>query len=273
MAIPRSDLTTLEQPLAIRTNCITIHRTTLHVKQDRSWSNGNFTAKNAEGTLILSCDGKVWSNSARKEFKDASGLPLFSLRSSWFSMSKAWRLELPGDGHLIMAVRPRWSLGKVKLDCTFNNVASGGDGDEVTLEVRGQDTQSLVTHISRGESKVASVRRMFDSGGKGANWLFKPEYEVDVAEGMDMALVSYQLVPIDEEGSDLENVHGANGFYRLQSLSLSWPVLSSQGGTLDPLRNKISGRCTRSPIRISKSVTGRIQCATCPEIHCKAVAL
>ena len=253
MATFHSDLAALKQPLAIRTDCITPHRTTLHVKQDRSWSNGDFTARNADGVIILSCDGKLWSNSARKEFKDASGLPLFSLRSSWFSMSKAWRVELPGDGHMIMAVRPRWSLGKVKLDCTFNNVVPGGEGQEVTLEVRRQDSQTLVTHIRRGESKVASVRRMFDDGGKGANWLFKPQYEVDVAEGMDMALVSYSYILVGEQGNDVRDVHSTDEYYRLQSLSLSWPVSFSQDGTLDPLRNEMSGRCESSPIRTRKS--------------------
>ncbi|MCJ1368105.1 hypothetical protein MMC16_007244 [Acarospora aff. strigata] len=193
MATPRSNLATLKQPLAIRSDCITPQQTTLHVKQDLSWSNGDFTAKNANGAVILSCDGKVWSNSARKEFKDASDLPLFSLRSSWFSMSKAWRLELLGDGHMIMAVRPRWSLGKVKLDCTFRNVASDGEGQEVKLEVCRQDYQSLVTHISCGESKVASVERVFDEG-KAQNWLFKPEYKVDVAGGMDMALIAVIVI-------------------------------------------------------------------------------
>lgn len=204
MAYSRSNLATLKQPLAIRTDCITCRRTTLLVKQDRSWSNGNFTAKNADGTVILSCDGKLWSNSARKVFNDASGLPLFSLRSSWFSMSKAWRLELPGDGHMIMAVRIRWSLGRVKLDCTFKNAASDGEGQEVTLEVRGQDYQNSVTLVSCGESQVASVTRVLDGDAKGGNWLFKPEYEVDVAEGMDMAVVSYPPVLVDEVGSDLD---------------------------------------------------------------------
>lgn len=98
------------------------------MKQDLSWSNGDFIAKKADGVILLSCNGKVWSNSARKEFKDASGLPLFSLRISWFSVARAWRLELPGDGYIVMAVRPRWSLGKVKLDCMFNNAATDVEG-------------------------------------------------------------------------------------------------------------------------------------------------
>lgn len=192
MASARVHLPALKEPIAIRTDCIAAHRTTIYVKQDRSWSNGNFNAKTADGSLVLSCDGKILSNSARKQFTNVSGLPLFSLRSSWFSMSKAWTLELPGDGHVIMAVRPRWSLGRVKLDCTFTNAALNGGGQEVTLEVRGQDSQHLVTNISRGENKVASVKRMYD-GGKRPKFFFKPEYEIEVAEGMDTALVGSSL--------------------------------------------------------------------------------
>jgi len=197
-----SNLTTLKQPLAIRTDCITPHPTTLHVKHDLSWSNGNYTATKADGSVLLSCDGKSWSNSMRKQFKDASGLPLFDLRISWFSMAKAWRLELPGDGgQMVMAVRPRLSLGKLKLDCTFTNAASDddGEGQEVTLEVRGQNLQNVVTDITCGEKKVASVRRVFEDGKRGALWMFKQEYEVDVAGGMDMALVSCLLVLIAKE--------------------------------------------------------------------------
>ena len=87
----------------------------------------------------------------------------------------------------------------MKLDFTFDNAAVGEER-EVLLEVRGQNGQNLVTYVCWGGSRIATVRRMLDDGGKGASWLFKPEYEVDVAEGVDMALVSYSSVLIDEEG-------------------------------------------------------------------------
>jgi len=123
---------------------------------------------------------------------------MYSLRSSWFSMARAWRLELPGDGHIIMAVRPRWSLGKIKLDCSFTNAAAEGEGHKITLKVRGQDSQHLVTHISYGEKLIACVRRMFDGGSQGLKFGFKPEYDIDVAGGIDLALVSvYLRVAID----------------------------------------------------------------------------
>ena len=58
----------------------------------------------------------------------------------------------------------------------------------------------VVTHVCWEEGGIVTVRRIFDDGGNGASWLFKAEYEVDVAERVDMALASYSFVPIDEEG-------------------------------------------------------------------------
>ena len=193
MSEPHPHLQALKQPLAIRAECIAPQTTKINVKLAFSWSSGDFTAETADGATILSCKGIVWSWSARKEVEDASGLPLFSLRCSWFSMAKAWRLELPGDGHMIMAVRPRWSLGKLKLECTFTNAAPGEEGQEVKLEVQGQDFQHLETHINYRGKTVAVVRRFFSNRSVVTSGKFKPLVEVEVAEGMDTALVSCKL--------------------------------------------------------------------------------
>lgn len=88
-------LTALRQRIAIRPDCIADERTTLLVQQKAAWSHGDFIARKADGTTILTSNGKVLSNSARKEFQDASGLPLFSLRRAWFSLTRHYWLELP----------------------------------------------------------------------------------------------------------------------------------------------------------------------------------
>ena len=193
MSEPRPHLHALKQPLAIRAEYIAPQTTKINIKLGFSWSSGDFTAEKADGSTILSSQGIVWSWSARKEVKDASGLPLFNLRCSWFSLAKAWRLELPGDGHIIMVVRPRWSLGRLKLECTFTNAAPGGEGQEVKLEVQGQDFQHLETHINYEGNTVAVVRRFFSNRSVVTKGMFKPLVEVEVAEGFDTALVSCKL--------------------------------------------------------------------------------
>ena len=187
MPASKSLLDPPKQPIAIRPECIATAPTTLLIKQDISWSRGDFTAKTPDGSTILASTGKIGSNSARKEFKDASGLPLFTLRRSWFSFSQAWWLELPG-GHRILSVRYRWALGQVKLDVTLRNAASAGQ-EEVTLKVRGVDVNNFSTNVICDERKVALVRKRFDRFIPALS--LSPEYEVEVAEGMDTALVGF----------------------------------------------------------------------------------
>lgn len=97
-------------------------------------------------------------------------------------------------------------------------MAPGSEGQEVTLKVHGHDLQNSNTSIVYWETEVASVRRVFHDGSGGGGWMFKPEYEVDVAGGMDIALVSYLYITIDKEESDLEIVYR----YRSQLLLLLW---------------------------------------------------
>ena len=178
-------LYTPKQPIAIRLDCIAPQQTTVHVRQKAAWSHGDFISRKADGEIILTSEGKVLSNSARKEFLDGSGLPLFSLRRAWFSLTRHYWLELPG-GQDILTIRQKASFGKVKLDFTVRNAASPGHED-IVLQSRGVDWQNAVTDILYDGKKVALIRRRFNENT--ISYKFLPEYDVDVAEGMDTALV------------------------------------------------------------------------------------
>lgn len=173
-----------KQPIAIRPDCITNERTTILVKQKAAWSHGDFIAQKADGTPILTSSGKVLSNSARKEFQDASGLPLFSLRRAWFSLTRHYWLEIPG-GQEVLSIRQRWWFGKVKFDCMIRNALS--HGQEVVFEVRGADMLNTKTDVLYDGKKLASIQRKMDHHTM--SYKFLPEYEVDVAGGADTALV------------------------------------------------------------------------------------
>lgn len=177
-------LTAPKQPIAIRPDCIANASTTILVKQKIGWSQGDFIAQRADGTTILTSNGKVLSNSARKDFQDASGLPLFSLRRAWFSLTRHYWLEIPG-GQEVLTVKQKWSFGKIKLDFTVRNAMS--DGQEVVLEVRGVDMLNSITEVSYSGKKLASIQRKMDPHAM--SYKFLPEYKIDVAEGVDTALV------------------------------------------------------------------------------------
>ena len=80
-----------------------------------------------------------------------------------------------------------------KLECTFTNAAPGGEGQEVKLEVHGQDFQHLETHINYEGNTVAVVRRFFDNRSLLTKGFFKPVIEVEVTQGLDTTLVSCKL--------------------------------------------------------------------------------
>ncbi|KAI4281216.1 MAG: hypothetical protein L6R38_003878 [Xanthoria sp. 2 TBL-2021] len=178
-------LSTLKQSIAIRPDCITHEHTTFTVKQKAAWSHGDFVARNANGTTVFTSSGKLLSNSARREIEDASGLPLFSLRRSWISLTRHYWLELPG-GEEILKVQQHLSFGKIKLDFMLRNAATN-DQDEVVLQLRGADMLNEVVEVLNAEEKVASIQRKTD--GHSMSYKFLPEYEVEVAEGVDTSLV------------------------------------------------------------------------------------
>ncbi|KAL8757219.1 MAG: hypothetical protein Q9199_002366 [Rusavskia elegans] len=185
-------LSPLKQPIAIRPDCVVNEPTTITVQQKPGWTQGDFIAQRADGSTILTSNGKLWSNSARKEFQDASALPLFSLRRAWLSLARHYWLELPG-GQQILTVGQRWSFGKIKLDFTLLNAATH-DHEEKVLELRGADMLNEITEVSCDGNKVASIQRKMDT----RSYKYLPEYEVRVASGIDTALVSVMVVILAE---------------------------------------------------------------------------
>lgn len=186
MTDSKSPIEPLKESIGLRTEFIRPERSFLVVTQHRSWSGGDFTARAEDGTTILTSSGKWASKSARKEFKDASGLPLFNMKMSLFSMSSAWYLELPG-GQRILSVKYKWSINRVKLDVTLKNAASPTH-DEVVLKVKSQDSHLGSTQVLWQGRPVAVVRKkvgMFSITSEVTS-----EFEVEVAAGMDHALVS-----------------------------------------------------------------------------------
>ncbi|KAI4175620.1 MAG: hypothetical protein LQ346_008047 [Caloplaca aetnensis] len=106
-------------------------------------------------------------------------------RKTWLSLTRHFWLELPG-GEDILTVQQKWSFGNTKIDFTFRNAAS--DQEDVVLELRGDDIRNTVAHISYMANMFALIRRKTDQSHP-LSYKFLPEYEVDVAEGVGVALV------------------------------------------------------------------------------------
>ncbi|KAL1981651.1 hypothetical protein VTN96DRAFT_2365 [Rasamsonia emersonii] len=194
-----------KQPVAIRKEFIARSATTITIKQlDHTWYGLDFTVTKADGSPLFTVDGKPGTMSQRRQFKDNTGLPLFDLCRKWLSKN-AWFLELPGGGgsRLLTGVF-KSTLGLPKFDIVLKNAVvpkKADEGEDVTIEVRGKDSNYITTHITIDGCKVAQVRRipvpkeqLYVYSVKGN----RPKWEVDVAEGMDLSLVAVIVVILSD---------------------------------------------------------------------------
>ncbi|KAI9746359.1 MAG: hypothetical protein M1818_000071 [Claussenomyces sp. TS43310] len=121
-------------------------------------------SKKPDGSTLLTIIGKCFSNSQRREFKDASGLPLFELCPRYFRSEDAWFGELPGGGgENLLSVALKGSMRRDKLEVTLTNAAAPEEAaEDGTLVVRGQDFSRIAAHVMVQENRVADIRRIIN---------------------------------------------------------------------------------------------------------------
>lgn len=74
----------------------------------RSLSGDTFHIVDENNREVVQCRGQTFSLSDRKEFADASGRPLFSLRTRLLSLHKSFYAEGPG-GDILFEVKGKFS--------------------------------------------------------------------------------------------------------------------------------------------------------------------
>ena len=199
-------------PLAIIQNAtLSEGPQTLVLKQhDDSTTGRDFTITRAtDGTKLYTVHGHNATNAFQRTFRDALDQPILELRRKMNSMSGAWYAETPDPGReTVMTADMKTSWTTAKVDATFRNVAAAAVG-EVKLEVRGKDISYKETEVFCGGKVVVRVRKVtgstmpivpyLNSNKKGK----RDTWEVDVAEGVDLALVSRTVLSVCDEGDVL----------------------------------------------------------------------
>ena len=107
------------RPVALRNEYLTDVKTKLVVwPRGDDYSATSFEIKDEDGTPYFAASGRKFNGQGRscREFRDASGLPLFELH--WKpSFRSYWRVTLPG-----------WNSNNNVNYCTSRNGGGGGDG-------------------------------------------------------------------------------------------------------------------------------------------------
>lgn len=198
------ELTASKHPIAIRDEHVVDQPTTIRVQQHgKGLSEAKFTVLRDGGQLvnekasaepsppeaIFQVDGKVLSSQGRRHFTDASGLPIFELYHKFSSAT--WFVELPGGNDTaIVRLAPRSSSLKDDLEVMVRNAAA--NAEETTLRVRGQDIWKQRANVEVDGKVVMTVKKTdkWSSYLPGRN----PEWQVDLAAGMDVSLASVIVI-------------------------------------------------------------------------------
>ncbi|KAF1843109.1 uncharacterized protein K460DRAFT_368030 [Cucurbitaria berberidis CBS 394.84] len=163
-----------------------------------SLSGDSFDIKLANGTPILKVEGKVLSISGKKKVYDMSGRHLFSIgRELFHPVHTTFKVESV-DGGKVVEVKNAWKFIGSKATATFTS----HDGKAETLGMKGNffDTTADITDETQGGIVVARVNRKLFTGKE--IFFGQQTYGVQVAPGVDMALIAALCICLDEKNNE-----------------------------------------------------------------------
>ncbi|KAE8383319.1 hypothetical protein BDV26DRAFT_287822 [Aspergillus bertholletiae] len=239
---PYHGLSPPPRPIALRPESVSRSDVLLTVRnRPEPWHSLDYTVE-YEGQTIFSVQGYPWSIGQRRVFYDRSGLPLFELRCRWYN-SSCLELRLPGEmEHVILSAKLRVAVRAPKAVIRFQNAAiaeqrrlrdsrkqkgrgkidnenDGGmhlaDSDEMMLEVRDEDPYYHTQVLVLGDRPVARIRRVTSptelAEGPQPPLRYRPEWEVRIAAGVDVALVAVVVVILGQRVTGDESNRRSSG--------------------------------------------------------------
>lgn len=182
----------LKYPVGIRLDTTSTAARTLRVRQKcLRMSFGDLIATDqSDNTTQFTVDGKTLSLSQRHAIRDASGLPLFDIHR--VSLGTTWYVNLPGQvTKPMIRLEPQYvndwrATWKDSLDVYVRT--TDGRGEEVKLQVRGQDVWKKRTHVYLGAQLVVDVR-FVNVMSAYVPFLKDNEWDVTIAPGFDASVV------------------------------------------------------------------------------------
>jgi hypothetical protein len=199
----RKPLRSPNRDIAFRTQYITRTKATLVLRPfGNPHSAVAYKITEEDHTPQFTVTGRKYTDRSCREFRDASGLPLFELHRKW-SWSNSWSVSLPGcDTATIATGAPRWTLGNTafgNFNLSFENAAAypGKSGEEkmMTLNVERHGGRLALFDVVDGDRKVAEIRESIWHNEKLALMRmsrqgYRPALDVVVMPGVDVSLVS-----------------------------------------------------------------------------------
>lgn len=214
-------------PLAIRNETIATAepQTIITVRNSpEPWHPLDYTVAHENGATLFTVNGHPWGLAQRRIFHDASGLPLFELRSRWYD-SSTLELKLPGGAatsETLLSAKCRVAVQAPRAVLRFRNscvplnarrptqkhknkkplsdtlTRPSSIDAETTMEIYSIDVDNFAQVAVVDGQCVANIDRVTDPGelaqGQKPPFRFRPMWRVRVARGVDLALVSSDLI-------------------------------------------------------------------------------
>ncbi|KAL3262793.1 hypothetical protein ABHI18_002453, partial [Aspergillus niger] len=203
-ANPRKPLKSPDRPIALRQGSITNSKTTLVLTptQGDAHSVAAYKVKSPDdGQTLFTASGWKYNDGACREFRDASGLPLFELHRK-ISLKSTWYITLPGEAQgggvtTLATGSPRFAPAFGNFSLKLKNAAATDAKDEAEKEVtliverHGRVLQSF--DVIDGDRRVAEVCESVRHNDKlaltaGARRGHRPALDIVITSGVDMAL-------------------------------------------------------------------------------------
>ncbi|KAF1834774.1 DUF567-domain-containing protein [Decorospora gaudefroyi] len=162
-----------------------------------SLSGDTFHIKLANGTPVLQVQGKVMSMSGRKKMCDMNGNHLLTIAKELFHMHSLYVVE-DASGQRVMEVRSSIKLMGSKATATFTSK----NGKKESLTMRGDffDTQADILDEAQDNLVIARIDRKLLSAKD--IFLGQQTYGVQIAPGVDIALVAALCICLDEKNNE-----------------------------------------------------------------------
>ncbi|KAH8427293.1 uncharacterized protein LDX57_005007 [Aspergillus melleus] len=192
-----------DRPVAIRREYITDRKTTLVLRPvGDSSSEISYSIADLDGIPQFTVTGRKFSNRPCREFRDASGLPLFELHRK-ISFRQAWNVCLPGSKKATIASAvPRRSFSATQFgnfDLAFENFAAfeckGAEDKKVNLEIEKHGNVLKTFDVVDGDRKIAEIRESIPHNRTLAlmpesrrGW--RPIMDIDIMPEVDISLAT-----------------------------------------------------------------------------------
>lgn len=201
-----------DRPIAIRNEYVTESKVSLILRPlGDAQSQTAYRIEDDDGITMFTVTGRKSSDRSCREFRDASGLPLFELHRK-MSFKNVWSVTLPGSSISKIATgTPRLIFNRGgsaygSFNITFKNVAAmeskPDEEKRLTLNIERHGNALALFDVVDGDRKVAEVREsiahnkklaLFPESRRG----YRPVLDVTVTPGVDLSLVrvsSYALL-------------------------------------------------------------------------------